>query len=543
MLHRGKVNTINNNNNNSNNNGSGVGPHHSKKFLRHNNRRDTNGHDECNYGSNKNKTVLIVDDDDDYNDANDKDGSRRRNRYVKRCSFLFIIGFSFMAGILAGLFLINVGKTSKDDVPRRSAAVKTTTLKDDSGKRETMTSWRDKTKRYHANGSHNGRGFPRETEENVHEESDISFKRFHPTYPDFFDEFGTRIVNPEKRRLWVKYHSKMRGGKRSDMFTDPDVNAVGDWQLIDDTNLSSAPKVDYTKVDVTYPKLLYEVPEDLSEYPPLETLGSIMERWPQDNLDNPPLPFRETLLHFNHEDPQEMIAAEKFRDAMLPFKVYNVPDVVKAGELWSNDEYVARGFAEGKQGRMVRKGRGGVAGSCQKSYDNFFAFFTKSHWDYDTMGPPPEYDSNFDYSMWAKHARYADRESIPPNEIHYYYQSGVPREERNIPFEQQSFVSRDLPSLSSKGEGFFMWNPNFNKGIQCRFGERGVTAATHYDSGTNMVAMMVGAKRYVLAPPRECPHLAINNEKTHPTFRHSQLNFALLNKIEVRLHFNAPHTF
>lgn len=83
-----------------------------------------------------------------------------------------------------------------------------------------------------------------------------------------------------------------------------------------------------------------------------------------------------------------------------------------------------------------------------------------------------------------------------------------------------------LPSLSSPTETFFVWHPDEQKGIQCRFGERGVVAATHYDSGRNMVAMITGAKRYILSPPRACSKLGIFTSKQSPIYRHSLLNFA-----------------
>ena len=59
------------------------------------------------------------------------------------------------------------------------------------------------------------------------------------------------------------------------------------------------------------------------------------------------------------------------------------------------------------------------------------------------------------------------------------------------------------------------------QGINCRFGNRGIIAENHYDSGRNFIAMLkgidanrvfgvvtgnsvAGAKRYVLLPPEEC---------------------------------------
>ena len=45
----------------------------------------------------------------------------------------------------------------------------------------------------------------------------------------------------------------------------------------------------------------------------------------------------------------------------------------------------------------------------------------------------------------------------------------------------------------------------------------------------NMVAMITGAKRYILAPPNQCTSLGIVTDKRHPVYRHSILNFGHLN--------------
>lgn len=105
------------------------------------------------------------------------------------------------------------------------------------------------------------------------------------------------------------------------------------------------------------------------------------------------------------------------------------------------------------------------------------------------------------------------------------------KEERHEDKSKWTFISRDLPSFSSPTETFFVFEPELQKGIQCRFGERGVTAATHFDSGRNMIAMMTGAKRYILSPPRECPKLGIVTGKGTPIYRHSMLNFGHLNEM------------
>jgi len=305
----------------------------------------------------------------------------------------------------------------------------------------------------------------------------------------------------------------------------------------------SNPKVDYTSIDYNYPSTMSGPPAE-GGYPFLEPLGTLMTRWPQDDIDHPPQPFVEQLQHFDYNDPEQVQMALKFRDAELPFKVYNVPEVVAAGKKWT-DEYVAGHFdrdykthslMDGVFGRRQdKRNKDGIPGSkghCQEAEGNFFSFFIPMNWEPRTLGPPPTMDNDLTYARWAKHARYADKVSLGPTEKHFYWQAGIPREERLHPEDTWTFVSRDLPSFSSPEPTFFGFMPEMQKGIQCRFGERGVTAATHYDAGRNMVAMMVGAKRYVLSPPNACPNLGIVTRRRHPVFRHSLLNFGYLNLLE-----------
>ena len=95
-------------------------------------------------------------------------------------------------------------------------------------------------------------------------------------------------------------------------------------------------------------------------------------------------------------------------------------------------------------------------------------------------------------------------------------------------YKAQSFISRDLPSWSSTTRNFIVFHPEEHKGIQCRFGERGVVAATHYDGGRNFIAMVSGAKRYIFSPPKACGGLGVFTSRNSPIYRHSLLNFGHL---------------
>ena len=291
------------------------------------------------------------------------------------------------------------------------------------------------------------------------------------------------------------------------------------------------PPVDYTNTDMyTYPELQAS-PEDDDHYPPLQTLQRLMENWPQDE-DFDGAVYQESLLHFNYSNPEELSIAERFRDAELPFKLYNIPDIDDASEKWT-DEYLSQMFGtKNTRGHSITVDGVPFAianGRAQESTTNFFAFFVPLHWYLPTFGLPPTRNNDWDFATWARHARYADSVRLGPGHPHFYWQSGVKARERLGPEERKSFITRDLPLLSDTKPNFVVFHPESQKGIQCRFGERGVVAATHYDGGRNMVAMVTGAKRYILSPPNQCSRLGIFTERTSPIYRHSLLNFGHLN--------------
>jgi len=294
------------------------------------------------------------------------------------------------------------------------------------------------------------------------------------------------------------------------------------WEDLAKSVEDSGPKVDFTKHSYQYPEKLSAPPKNVGDYPKLKPLRTLMENWPQDDIDHPPTPFEEVLIHFDYTNPDDVAAAKEFREAKLPFKLINVPEVVAAGKKWT-DEYIFENF-DGHPTDAVQ-----ASGKCQESINNFFAFFNNDHWDVESYGLAPTRNNDWTFEKWAKHARFADSSGLSPNRPHFYWQAGVDKEERRLPKSEWTFISKDLPSFSSPTETFFVFNPDKQKGIQCRFGERGVTAATHFDAGRNMIAMMTGAKRYVLSPPKECPKLGIVPTRGNAMFRHSMINFGHIN--------------
>ena len=306
-----------------------------------------------------------------------------------------------------------------------------------------------------------------------------------------------------------------------------------EWQeLLDRDPLAEdrGPVVDYTtSIQYTYPNqsAFDDQLPSADVYPPLRPLSELLLVWdPAGDFSGTSM--HEALVHFDYRSPREMALARRFRDSELPFKVIHIPELLAAGSKWS-DEYVAQQFA--RPAVTVKDEHGKVlptlTAAAHESANHFFCFYTSNKWNVSHFGLPPTRINDWDYTRWAQHAQYAQATHLSPHKPHFYWQSGVHALERHrVHPSNRSFIARDLPSFSSPNATFFVFRPNEQKGIQCRFGERGIYAASHYDGGRNMVAVIQGAKRYILSPPRECSKLGVWPSKTSPLYRHSSLNYA-----------------
>lgn len=261
------------------------------------------------------------------------------------------------------------------------------------------------------------------------------------------------------------------------------------------------------KITVSYPKRLNE--PDNAAYPQYRSLLDVVEGWNPDDPD-PPSGFIEMLQHFNYSDPNDMIAAIKFREAEVPFKIFNVPEFDSVAVKW-DDHYLSLQFRSLVQSRRVERSR-----------NNHFMYWNANlRSNIRFYEPPTEYIDDMPFDRWLRIAQHADSSKVKNESVHYYFMSNAPPGSKS-----GSFISRDLGLLSADENNFFVFNVEANKGIQCRFGMRGIIAEAHYDSGRNMVAMLKGAKRYILNPPRECKNLGLIVDKKHPSYRHSTIDWS-----------------
>ncbi|CAN0540060.1 unnamed protein product [Ectocarpus sp. 12 AP-2014] len=196
----------------------------------------------------------------------------------------------------------------------------------------------------------------------------------------------------------------------------------------------------------------------------------------------------------------------------VPFKVVGYPEAEAASKKWT-DEYLLD--------KMQRCPRCNV----MKSVSNRFMFWHKKGGKHDGSWKPPTQPQYMPFDKWLNWTQEAEANRIGPEDVHYYLTAGVSPSTKTPP-DTGDFVADDLPFFSTRTNNFFIPDVNHQKGIQCRFGARGIIAESHFDHGKNFVIMLRGRKRYLLNPPRACPSLGIITEKAHPSFRHSDIDWS-----------------
>ena len=252
-----------------------------------------------------------------------------------------------------------------------------------------------------------------------------------------------------------------------------------------------------------------------SEYPKFESLLNFLEKW---NPLNTTIPILRTdsLALLNFSDPIERNKAFGYREQGLPFKVVGVPYLRIAKEKWS-EYYVNREII-------------GKAYVVEHSNSPHYLYWEIIGRNVSKDYVPPTDVVQMSFSEWLSLAKLADNN--PEFKTYRFEKTNVSGffylhiNSLRTSGKQRHFISRDLPFFSTRRENLFISDISSNKGIECRFGMRGVIAEPHCDTSRNMVAMIRGRKRIILAPPSSCSYLRIISDISHPSFRQSSLDWS-----------------
>lgn len=310
---------------------------------------------------------------------------------------------------------------------------------------------------------------------------------------------------------------------------------------------------------------IYNCPsQPVSGYPKAWTTTEVLGNWnPRDVTTLPPAhrDLYQGLCVFDYETQYD--AALSYRNAEKPFVVRNDPHVAATARRWEDDpEYLHRELGDEKEYRTER------------SPTNLFMWY-RLRGDKRPEGyrKPPNDEVQMTFGEYLEHALTKDgtalgdedllvkaealkkrrlreldergehrhrkprgdsekgghkmhSETDKKNEL-FYFRLNADLQGARKPGASR-FIYDELPFFDPrkrKRSAFYIVEPDEERGINCRFGMRGVTAANHFDMSRNMIAVFGGERRYVMAHPSQCDKMALY-PKGHPSVRHSSLDWS-----------------
>ncbi len=244
-------------------------------------------------------------------------------------------------------------------------------------------------------------------------------------------------------------------------------------------------------------------------YPIPWNVIDVLSNWNPDNTTVPPKIYQ-GICALDWSDPVQRQLAQVYRQAELPFLVQNHPELWRTAERWSSYDYLHKLL--GGDDSMYRN---------EHSRDNHMPYWKLRG----PMQAPPGWVAPTDnvelsYSDWYGKAMQleASDQSITEAEHYYFRLNGL--------FDgENGFLYDELPIFLPTQKSFFMPEPENQRGINCRFGSKGIIAETHYDFSRNFIIILKGQKRYILAHPNQCQNLELY-QQGHPSARHSKVDWS-----------------
>lgn len=146
-----------------------------------------------------------------------------------------------------------------------------------------------------------------------------------------------------------------------------------------------------------------------------------------------------------------------------------------------------------------------------------------------TLGEPPTYASKWWTYPQFFQAVASTKANVNTNEQQQFYYLMLKAQDIRT---RASFVYKDLAFLDPSHSSSSLYGDLFirdaqdalSRGLRCRLGMRGIITEGHFDAGLNMIAMVRGAKRYILSPPSVCSCLGLLT--TGPSARHTKLDWS-----------------
>lgn len=250
------------------------------------------------------------------------------------------------------------------------------------------------------------------------------------------------------------------------------------------------------------------------EYPVHWNAIDVLSNW---NPDTTTLPSKiyQGLCALDWSDPAQRQLAYAYREAEKPFLLHNHPELWKTAERWSHYDYLHE-LLGGEDSRYRN----------EHSKDNHMPYWklrgpqrAPPGWVAPTENVELTYPDWYSKAMQLEQQQHPDNNKNITNAEHWYFRLNGAYDVEN------TFLYDELPIFSPTRKSFFMPEVEAQRGINCRFGSKGIIAETHYDFSRNFIIILKGQKRYVLAHPNQCQNLELH-PPGHPSARHSKVDWS-----------------
>jgi len=145
-------------------------------------------------------------------------------------------------------------------------------------------------------------------------------------------------------------------------------------------------------------------------YPMAYSMLDIVDNWNPDNTDIPAMHY-DSLCHFDYKT--EYKKAETYRNAEVPFIVYNHPEVDNVATNWGNIDYLNKRLGDKSYGTTLSK-------------SNHFMYFRRSRSSKTAKDPygkpwqPPTSHMESTFSRWLEGAVLGQNKSVDERQMEYF---------------------------------------------------------------------------------------------------------------------------
>jgi hypothetical protein len=236
---------------------------------------------------------------------------------------------------------------------------------------------------------------------------------------------------------------------------------------------------------------------DEPTFPEEFPLMDLIDNWNPDSTEIPERHYN-SICRLDYQKDYDK--AMRWREAEVPFIVYNIPEVDEASAKWMTPGYLHKRLGKAKWHTEI-------------SHNNHFMYYRLGPRKSRDAWTPPTRAERWTYDQWLKKATAV--QNISAEQEHYYFRVSYP---------EAPFVVDDIPIFAPK-PSLFIKEPKHQRGIHCRFGMKGVIAESHFDSSRNSIAVLYGLRRWIIQHPRECENIYLL-PVSHPSGRHSEVDWS-----------------